>query len=242
MKPIQEELLNQEPRMLVLAAMVLSSMLSLGLVVARWAVTGHHAYSFYIWNLFLAWIPFWVACLVYFGHVRRTRRHAMMFVLAVIWLLFFPNAPYLWTDMVHLPHVKEGVAWWCDLVMALSFGWNGMLLGLFSLYLIQRVALERWGTGWGWLIVVIALALGSFGIALGRVDRFNSWDVLSKPGDLIWNMAEEIFHPVDHWIAFAITALFFAFLSLAYLTLLAMMGLERNTILVRSRPSFFARR
>src|SRR2546423_192041 len=136
---IREQILEHDRRLLVLCAIVLSTMLSLGLVVARWALVGHRAYSFFVWNLFLAWIPFWLASIVYYAHLRRTRRNLGMTLLGILWLLFFPNAPYLWTDLVHLRQAQPGPAWWCDLVMALSFGWNGMLLGLLSLYLIQRV-------------------------------------------------------------------------------------------------------
>ena len=76
------------------------------------------------------------------------------------------------------------------------------------------------------------MALGSFGISLGRFDRFNSWDVFSKPLDLIVSIAEELLHPISHPLPFAIAGLFFAFLALAYLTLLALMGIERNELIL----------
>ena len=231
----REQILERERRLLVLSALVLSTMLSLGLLAARWALAGHLAFRFLIWNLFLAWIPFGLACMVYYAHLSRSRHRVWMVVLGILWLLFFPNAPYLWTDLVHLRRGQPGTAWWCDLVMALSFGWNGMLLGLLSLYLIQRVVLERVGRWWGWATVAVALGLGSFGISLGRFDRFNSWDVFSKPVELLINTADELLHPISHPLPFAIAGLFFAFLALAYLTLLALMGLERSDIL-RSRP------
>jgi uncharacterized membrane protein len=114
--------------------------------------------------------------------------------------------------------------------MAVSFGWNGMLLGLLSLYMIHRIVRDRVGPAWGWITAAVALALGSFGISLGRLDRFNSWDLFSKPGELLWHIAGQVVDPWGHPLTFAIAALFFAFLLLAYLTLLALMGLDYDNI------------
>jgi uncharacterized membrane protein len=240
MNRLQELLIAHRHRLLAVATLVLSTLFSLALVIVRWVMTGHHAYGFFIWNLFLAWIPFWIACVVYYGHLRGTRRNVLMAGLGVLWLLFFPNSPYIWTDLVHLLQTRPGVAWWCDLVMALSFGWNGMLLGLVSLYLIQSVVHDRLGTGWGWMTVIAALGLGSFGIALGRFDRFNSWDLFFKPDELLLHLVGQFSHPLARPLPFAITALFFAFLSLAYLTMIALMSFERDAERVCEAPAAHA--
>src|SRR5260370_10753871 len=56
MSILRRQLLAYRHRLLVLGILVLSTWLSLGLVVARWVISGHRAYGFLIWNLFLAWI------------------------------------------------------------------------------------------------------------------------------------------------------------------------------------------
>src|ERR1700709_646893 len=102
MSVIRQRLLAYRHRLFVLGILILSTWLSLGLVVVRWAMSGHRAYGFFIWNLFLAWIPFWIAAVMYYGHLRNTRRNLLLVALGVMWLLFFPNSPYIWTDLVHL--------------------------------------------------------------------------------------------------------------------------------------------
>ena len=228
MSLISRQLLAYRHRLLVLAILVLSTWLSLGLVIARWVYSGHRAYGFLIWNLFLAWIPFWIATAMYYGHLRQTRRNYLLLALGAMWLLFFPNSPYIWTDLVHLLAGRHSPAWWCDLVMTCSFVWNGMILGLVSMYLVHRVARDRIGFWGGWMIVVGALALGSYGISLGRFQRFNSWDLLTKPDDIVSLLATHLLHPFSHRLPFAMASLFFAFLLLAYLTLVALMAVGRE--------------
>ena len=96
------------------------------------------------------------------------------------WFLFFPNAPYIVTDFVHLEH-RPPVPLWFDLMMIASFAWTGLCLGYLSLYLMQEVARARFGRWISWVFVVVMLALGSVGVYAGRVLRWNSWDVVRHP-------------------------------------------------------------
>lgn len=216
----------------VMFLLSLSTFVSLGLLVARWLIGGHFIYRFLPWNLFLAWVPFGFAVALYWGHRHGTLNRRRAIVLGVLWLLFFPNAPYLLTEFVHLGPRHDG-AWWCDLMLITGFAWNGLLLGLLSLFLVQRVAGERLGTWWSWIIAVAAVTLGSFGISLGRFQRFNSWDILAKPIGLLRDVLAEIFHPTAYPKEVAIALLLCAFLSLAYLTLLALISLGRDNLQTR---------
>jgi uncharacterized membrane protein len=69
-------------------------------------------------------------------------------VLAVIcgggWLIFFPNAPYLMTDLMHL-RVRGNRLFWVDLTALQAFAWTGLALGFVSLDLIQRLVARRVG-------------------------------------------------------------------------------------------------
>jgi uncharacterized membrane protein len=57
--------------------------------------TGNSFYWFLHWNLFLAWIPLVTA----FAVAATTRhRRSLALCLGVVWLLFFPNTPYVLTD------------------------------------------------------------------------------------------------------------------------------------------------
>jgi uncharacterized membrane protein len=112
-----------------------ASLFCIALVLVRNVHAGDVNFRNLIWNLFLAWIPFVLAIFVY-DRWRRRRRGVLLLVLGVLWLLFFPNAPYIATDFVHLEH-DPGAPYWYDAVMIAAFAWMGVLLGFASLYLMQ---------------------------------------------------------------------------------------------------------
>lgn len=159
----------------------MASALSLALLALRMLVLGDSTYGFLAWNLLLAWIPLLLAVAVV--RVSRSGRRISVALLLVAWLLFFPNAPYVVTDFVHLHHIG-GMPRWFDILLLGSFALSSLALGFGSLYLIQDLIRSRCGVVWSWAGALTAIALSGVGIYLGRVYQLNSWDVL-QPGRLL---------------------------------------------------------
>jgi uncharacterized membrane protein len=141
----------------------------------------------------------------------------VFYPLALLWLLFFPNAPYVLTDLIHLR--QHSVPVWYDLLLLLSFAWTSLMFGFVSLADMQRLIQQRFNATVGWLFAVAAVLLGSFGIYLGRFLRWNSWDVITEPRQLAWDIFERVANPLAYTHTFGFTVLLAAFLLLAYLTL-----------------------
>jgi uncharacterized membrane protein len=197
-----------------------SSALSLLLLLTRIEWSGSISYIFLVWNLFLAWIPFIAALL--FAEVRATTRNRWQSVaLLFCWLIFFPNAPYILTDLFHF-HQKPVVPLWYDLVLILSFAWNGLLLGFASLFEIQKHLRMRFREPVVDAFVALMLIMCSFGIYLGRYPRFNSWDILSNPLELFGSIVHMLLHPFDNTRMVGVTFFFSLFLIASFWTLKAM--------------------
>src|ERR671936_2771776 len=168
-------------RLAVLAALAALSAGVVGLVAFRVAYTRTLDNAGLVWNLLLAWIPLGLALLLYDRRVRRAGI-ATLTGIGLLWLLFFPNAPYIVTDFEHLAGNTGEKKFWFDGVLIGTAATTGLLLGFVSLYLLQAIVRRRVGARCGWLFVFAALGLGSFGIYLGRVLRWNSWDIFVRPG------------------------------------------------------------
>ena len=207
-------------RTLAIVALLAASALCVATVEIRTHETGDSYYRFLVWNLILAWVPLGFAVAAY-SRARR-RVDALVWVLLVPWLLFFPNAPYLLTDFIHL---GEGPApLWYDGLMLSAFAWTGLLLGFASLYLVQMVFRRAFGSKVAWLAVVMALGLASIGVYLGRFIRFNSWDALLHPIRVADVIREQLESPAMR-MAEALVALT-GFLLVGYLVVYSFTNLK----------------
>src|ERR671936_2062609 len=153
-------------RLAVLAALGALSAIVVGLVVFRVAYTGTLDNAGLGWNLFLAWIPLGLALLLYDRRVRRAGL-ATLTGIGLLWLLFFPNAPYIVTDFRHLAGSTGEKKFWFDSVLIGTAAATGLLLGFVSLYLLQAMVRRGAGTRIAWLFVFGALGLGAVGVYLG---------------------------------------------------------------------------
>ncbi|MGI4875688.1 MAG: DUF1361 domain-containing protein [Janthinobacterium lividum] len=200
------------PFMLVLS---LSLLLSFGLIALRVALTHHRLFVFLLWDLFLAAIPFALSAAMRLA--ARPPQVRLLLPVGLVWLLFFPNAPYLITDLFHLER-RVGVPYWYDLALIMSCAWNGMILGFASLMDMHTLVRQRLGFWPAWVFATLALGLSAFGIYLGRFLRFNSWDVISNPFNLFYDIVQRFLHPFQNWQTWGVTVVFWVFLLLAYAT------------------------
>lgn len=210
--------------MAVIGSLAVLSLFVVAMIVVRIVYTHTPEHSGIAWNLVLAWIPFGLALMVY----ERARTGLLTPAwggVGVLWLLFLPNAPYIVTDLKHVG-TGDGVPVLYDVLLLSAAAWTGLLLGLTSLFLMHAVARRVVGAVNAWALVVGALALSSFGIYLGRVLRWNSWDVFVRPGDLVNAIVNGALHPLSHPQPVALTLLFTSFLLVSYLVFysLARMG------------------
>ena len=171
------------------------------MIVLRVTVTGSIRYTFLLWNLFLAWIPYFLALIVRRIVVGRgvsgdtpiaTGIKPVAALLTLAWLFFYPNAPYILTDFIHviqtpvrveLPHplITRTALLWYDIILNSAFAFIGHIIGLISLLILHGIIRLKYDCQRGWAFTVIATTLGGYGIYLGRFERLNSWDIARDP-------------------------------------------------------------
>lgn len=195
----------------------------LAMLVVRARLTDSLSYRFLVWNLFLACVPFPLAWAID-AWSRANRSLKVSAPLVVVWLLFFPNAPYLMTDLIHLGQAS-GVPALYDALLFAAFAATGAFLGFASLYLVQASVARRFGPFAGWVFSVLAMSLGSYGLYLGRIQRWNSWDAFVRPRRLLRDVLNHAGDPFrDRWATLFIV-LFAVFLLAGYAVLLAFSSL-----------------
>lgn len=202
--------------------LLLSTAFTLVLVGTRYLVTNENVYLFYPWNLFLATVPLFFS--------RQLKQHKKLnfkvVVILACWLLFFPNAPYLLTDLLHYQQ-RPPVPYWFDLLIAASGAWNGVALGFVSLMQVERFLARHLKIKWRNPATVALIVLCSYGIFLGRFLRFNSWDVVTNPGGLIHVTISHFFQPWQHQQFWVFTFSLAAFLCIIYFTIKKLPGMVK---------------
>jgi uncharacterized membrane protein len=192
------------------------SILCFGFSIFRFIYTDTKVFLFLNWNLFLAFIP-WAVTSMAILKPGIQRYKITIFILLVIWLLFFPNAPYILTDLFHL-RLKSAMPKWFDLILILSFAWTGLVFGYLSLWDIEKILSKSLSQIWISLISVCLLFIGSFGIYLGRYLRWNSWDIINEPFNLIYDISDRLINPFDHPRTWGVTLFMGIFLNMIYWT------------------------
>ncbi len=184
---------------------------SLLLVFIRYLKTDSFFYLFLIWNLFLACIPYGITLFI---HVTKANRF-IFWSCFLIWLVFLPNSPYILTDFQHLRTSTISSIWY-DVLLILSFAINGLLIGFTSIRMMQSMINERFSKKTTKIIIYTILLLCGFGIYLGRILRWNSWDVLQNPIHLLSDIAKRILFPIQYIDTWAFTLGFGGFLIITY--------------------------
>ena len=201
------------------------------LLIARAVVSGWVAYAFLGWNLFLAGLPFAFALLA--GVLHETARPGAARTLGVaallgLWLLFFPNAPYMVTDLAHLTRPIATAPHWFDAILFGAFVATGVTSGFASMLLVHGLVSRRLGTFAAWSAMTAGSLLGGFGIALGRFTRVNSWDVWAQPKHLLTLVLAPLREPGTHQRTVVATVLYGGFILLGYVLIVALLHAGRH--------------
>jgi len=176
-----------------LAALVVASAVSLGLFA--YGAWRNHSFDFnyLVWNLFLAWLPLLFSLRLI--HVLRQKRWSSWEGIgwSLLWLVFLPNSFYMISDFIHLQDVRR-VDVLYDAIMFTAFIYTGVILGFSSLYLIHRQLKNRLigQSAAAWIAVMLFVC--SAAVYVGRDLRWNSWDILTNPGGLLFDISDRMIH------------------------------------------------
>lgn len=148
-----------------------------------------------LWNLFLAFIP--LALSVWLFRSPRRSRSILWWIAFLVFIAFLPNAPYLLTDIIHLIRATRSdySVWIITLVIlpphliAIIAGLEAYVISVINLgYYLHRQGVSKYIV-WAELMTH---ALCAIGVYLGRFKRFNSWDFVTQPDDVVRSVIDDL--------------------------------------------------
>jgi len=148
------------------------------------------------WNAFLALVGlFFVWLLV------RERNVRLKLLWVILSFIFVPNSVYVLTDLIHIPEQ------WGRLF---GFGRAVMLAQMYALLLVGVYAFlksmsmiegelnfwkNRLKLNWDRIVLFFLVCLNflfAFGVAMGRIQRTNSWNVLTEPSKVLGDVISTV--------------------------------------------------
>lgn len=192
-----------------------------GLIILRCIYLQNISYLFMIWNLFLAWIPFQLS--LYFEkstNVSPLKRK----LLFSAWLLFFPNALYVVTDLIHVRN-DSTMPIWFDAILLFTSAIVALMMAFASLYKAEIFLRHRIRKAIVNKLIFACIFLGSFGVYLGRFLRWNSWDIVTNPLGLGAEIGTRFLNPIDNYRTWGITIILTCLFSLLYFAIKKLPGL-----------------
>lgn len=208
-------------------ALLIANGVSVLLFLLRVIDSGNMRYWFLLWNLVLAWIPLLLALLLVLRLKKSRWSEPISIILTILWLIFLPNSFYLVSDLIHLQTTYE-VSVLYDAVLFTSFIINGFISGYISIYFVHIELIKRLGKKAAHFTIAGVFLVSGFAVYLGRVLRWNSWDLFVNPTSLAFDLTEQVVNQAAQTRASVTTLSFFILTGGMYMALWHLIKAKKN--------------
>jgi uncharacterized membrane protein len=140
------------------------------------------------------------------------------------------------TDFIHLED-KTTLQVWYDTIMLATYALTGYALAIVSLAIMHRPVRAILGWRVGWLFVIVCCFLTGIGVHLGRAERYNSWQVLSRSKAVLADALDRLVHLYDHPHTTSDALYYGSLLLVGYVAYLALSSAEVRAIILKGRDA-----
>jgi uncharacterized membrane protein len=173
--------------------MLFSAFISFGLLFYRCVFTLNYHYTYFLWNLLIAYLPYIISKQL----IKCKELNVKAILLLSIWLLFFPACMYLFTDILTM-HRIDNFPIIYDVFLYLSFAWNALLPALMSLKKVESFLRKYLPVFWVKFSLLFFIFLSSYATCIVRFLHLKNWDIITDYKKLIAVSANNILNPEDH--------------------------------------------
>lgn len=117
---------------------------------------------------------------------------------------------------------------WFDTVLMYSFAFTGLVLGMLSAVIIYNKLKELTGRYSAQAVMMVVMLLSGYGIYMGRVLRWNSWNILTHPTGIYYDTVARITEPFNYPRTYGMTLVFTALLWLVFSVFESLMSAQQQ--------------
>ncbi len=193
--------------------------LNLVILAIRNSIVGDQMFDFLKSNLFSGIMPLIIALLM--RQFNKRLNTALFLAVSLVWLIFYPNSPYMISDLIH-PHEESLDQIYPTLIVydtfiVFSIAMLSLFYGFISLKIIFSMFKDRFGSQKAHYFIVFSLILSCLGFYIGRelksgTDFGNgylySWQLFTEPVFILKTIWGHLFPIKEHMDAYYMMALF----------------------------------
>ncbi len=184
-----------------LKVLLLLTLLNMVIFFVRNQVVGDKTFNGMWSNLWSGIVPFIIAAVL---NVFNRQLNTFFFISgSLLWLLFYPNSPYMISDLIHPYQEAKDTATnnliVYDTLVVFSLAMLSVFYGFISLKIMFNLFRKRFGTKTAHVIIFFSLALSCLGFYMGRILKSKiqmgngylySSEIFTEPGYIfktVWN-------------------------------------------------------
>ncbi len=181
------------------------------ILIIRNQIVGDAPFNFLLLNLTSSIVPFAVATIM---QAYAHRLNNLLFILgSLLWLLFYPNAPYMISDLIHTyeePNDPEQTLIIYDTLMIFSLAMLSVFYGFVSLKIMFHLFRTRFGLPFAHTAIFITVALSCLALYIGRLPseiqmgngKLYSSEIFTEPLYIIRTVWNNLMPIQDHLPAY----------------------------------------
>ena len=197
------------------------TLINLAILSIRNLIVGDSAFNFLKSNLFIGSFPALLIAFLIERYYEKLKNFSFWAATA-LWVLFYPNAPYMISDLIHNTSDPKGLAnpelIIFDTLIIFSIAMLSIFYGLLSLKIMFNLFHKKTRSKkFAHFAIFITLVLSCLGFYMGRelisaIDLGNgylySWEIFLEPVQIIKIVWNALWPIGEHWTAYAMMALF----------------------------------
>ena len=196
------------------------TIINLLILATRNLWVGNQIFHFLKSNLFIGSAPALVIAIILKKYYLRMRP-IIFSPVTLLWVLFYPNAPYMISDLIHNNTDPLSVAYpeliVFDTLIIFSIAMLSVFYGLLSLKIMFHVFKNKYSYNKAHLFIAITILLSCLGFYMGREmlsviklgnGYLYTWEIFLEPVQIIKAVCGLLFPIGAHKVAYAMMALF----------------------------------
>ena len=196
------------------------TVINLAILGTRNLIVGDAFFNFLKSNLFIGSMPVIVIAML-LNHFYERLNNIVFWIGTALWVLFYPNAPYMISDLIHntadpIDKIDTELIKF-DTMIIFSIAMLSVFYGLLSLKIMFNLFRKKIGDKFAHTAIAITILLSCVGFYMGRElisaiklgnGYLYSWEIFLEPIKILKIVWHALIPIGEHWSAYAMMALF----------------------------------